>query len=104
MNEIPSVPANGVTDAQNATSLGSSAGGLAVGPAVTDPPFNAIDDGVKGYFTCTWEVGRPELTAYTGITAITVANSGPSGVARVTFPGALGCSGIGPQMSWLGKP
>ena len=64
----------------------------------------AIDDGLNGYFSVTWTVNQPELTIFSSNVSITVANTGPGGVAQLTVPGATSGNAAAPRPSWVGKP
>lgn len=71
---------------------------------VTDAPFGAIDDGREGYFTATWVSNQASLSAYTYSGKVTVQNTGPGGVAVVTFPALTGTEGMRLGTEWCGLP
>lgn len=73
------------------------------GVTVIDPQYGAIDDGQKDYFFATWTANGTALALYSGIIAITVANTGPGGAANVTFPGAGDNNANAPNQGWVGR-
>jgi hypothetical protein len=74
------------------------------GICVTDPAYGAVDDGRNAFLYATWLRNDTRLSVFTSRQAVTVANTGPDGVAQVTLPGATSSTQLGPQQSWVGKP
>src|SRR6185312_13763527 len=73
---------------------------------VTDPAYGAIDDAFRAYFAVTWTLNGTSLGIQSYLGTVTVVNTGPDGVAVVTFPGSQSClgNGYGPTPEWAGKP
>jgi hypothetical protein len=71
---------------------------------VTDAAYGAVDDGLGGYFLVTWAHNGTTLSLYSSNCAVTVANTGPGGVAKVTLPGATSGNAATPHQDWVGKP
>jgi hypothetical protein len=76
------------------------------GLCVTDAAYGAIDDGLGDYFAVTWTTNSATLEIASYIGTVTVANSGPNGVAVVTLPGDVNplYEGWPPKQEWVGKP
>jgi hypothetical protein len=73
---------------------------------VTD--YGAIDDLLRGYYTCTWSSSSPTITsAYTYVGQVTVQNNGTYNgqtVATLQFPNQIASTGLGFGEDWIGKP
>lgn len=74
------------------------------GITVTDSPYNAVDDGLGGFFQTTWTNASTTLILASGTCTVTVANTGPAGVAMVTIPGATSGNALGANFGWVNKP